>query len=381
MGLPRDPALHFLLKVASRAEPETMSDEVLDAALRRIREHCARSGQPWVQLLLHAEAPTRLGPERFEALCLRAREHLREVARVQLALQTHGTRLDARWAEVLARHEVRVGVGLAGPESLADTQALGLEALRAARVPFSLLTVIPLGAEPLAFHRQLMALEPAAIEYRFPDGTHDTLAEVHARHGRTPCADFLLPVFEEWWRHGTMGVRVEPFVALAQAILGNRSEVDCLGNLPPRLLFIGPGGAVEGLGGPRVLDEGLAAAGVSVLRHDLREVALASPLHRRLLSEGLPPAEGCGGCAEVDTCAGGHLAHRYSRERRFDNPSVWCEDLLRLFAHLRERLGIPHEETRRRARVLEKKAQGGRTGLETPREYATSHPRGRPAGV
>jgi uncharacterized protein len=78
-----------------------------------------------------------------------------------------------------------------------------------------------------------------------------------------------------------------------------------------------------------------------------------------MLVEGVAPPEGCRRCPEVDTCAGGHLSHRYSRERLFDNPSVWCEDLLRLLGHLRERLGIPQEETRRRARVLAKQAGGG----------------------
>ena len=28
-----------------------------------------------------------------------------------------------------------------------------------------------------------------------------------------------------------------------------------------------------------------------------------------------------------EICAGGYLPHRFSRARRFDNPSVYCDDL------------------------------------------------------
>jgi uncharacterized protein len=40
----------------------------------------------------------------------------------------------------------------------------------------------------------------------------------------------------------------------------------------------------------------------------------------------------------LDACGGGHLAQRWSAERRFDNPSVYCESWKRIFAHIWERI-------------------------------------------
>jgi uncharacterized protein len=61
---------------------------------------------------------------------------------------------------------------------------------------------------------------------------------------------------------------------------------------------------------------------------------------------------------EQGTCGGGYLPHRYSRVRGFDNLSVWCADLLRLFAHIRKRLGVTVEETIvRRQRLMNVAAQ------------------------
>lgn len=66
---------------------------------------------------------------------------------------------------------------------------------------------------------------------------------------------------------------------------------------------------------------------------------------------GLAPS-GCETCHERDTCAGGHVPNRYSKARGFDNQSVWCADLLALFAHVRMRMGVSPEQTRLRREEL-----------------------------
>jgi uncharacterized protein len=44
--------------------------------------------------------------------------------------------------------------------------------------------------------------------------------------------------------------------------------------------------------------------------------------------------EVCQKCEFLDSCGGGHLAQRWSTERRFDNPSVYCESWKRIFEHI-----------------------------------------------
>jgi uncharacterized protein len=85
-------------------------------------------------------------------------------------------------------------------------------------------------------------------------------------------------------------------------------------------------------------------------------VARLSDLHRGAIFTGLPVPTGCRGCPELSTCAGGYLPHRWSAARGFDNPSVWCADLLKLFGHIRDRLGVRAEETEQRRRALREPA-------------------------
>jgi uncharacterized protein len=375
----------FVLKVASRCNldctycyvynkgdttwkrrPAQMSDSVFDAALARIRESCESSGQDEIAITFHGGEPCLIGASRFDEWCTRATAALDGVASVDFSIQTNGTLLDAGWARVLAKHDVNVGVSVDGPKESHDLHRVdhhgrgsydaverGIGALRAAGVPFGILTVVPLGGDPLPIHRHFLTLGADRLTYLLPDFTHDTIAPVRAQYGETPCAHFLIPVFDDWWLHGTLDVRIADFWNIARVILGGASEIETIGNRPPLYAFVEADGDIEGLDVLRVCGEGMAGTGLNVRDAAFSEIAQASVLHRQAIFEGMPLPQGCHTCPENATCAGGYLPHRYSRSNGFDNPSVWCADLLKLFGWIRRRLGVSVEETNfRRARLL-----------------------------
>src|SRR6267378_3018173 len=46
----------------------------------------------------------------------------------------------------------------------------------------------------------------------------------------------------------------------------------------------------------------------------------------------------CKRCEFHDTCGGGYLPSRWSKQRGYDNPSVYCEDLKGIFRHIQRRV-------------------------------------------
>lgn len=380
-----DHPLHFVLKVASRCNlncgycyvyhkgdeswrdrPALMPDEVFEAAIARAAAYCRGSGQRRVRVTFHGGEPLLAGTRRFGRWCQRLHEALANVPELELVVQTNGTLIDDNWVRTLRAYDVAVGISLDGPPEIHDRQRVdhagrgsyanvvrGTDCLRAGGIPLHVLSVVAPGADGLLTHSHLVALRPRSISYLLPDYTHDWVGGVITRHGGTPCADVLIPIFDEWWSNGTLDLRVDPFWSIARLVLGGESDLDLLGNRPLQFLFVETDGAIEGLDVLRQCYPGAAASGLNVLRDDFARVATCAPLLlRQSCFTGVPTPTGCSSCPEGETCAGGYLPHRYSASRKFDNPSVWCADLLAMFRHIRMRLQVSPEETRLRRRAL-----------------------------
>jgi uncharacterized protein len=347
-----------------RKSAPLMTDAVFDHALRRIRRHCDVSGQTAVNLSFHGGEPCLLGHKRFNDWCDRARKVL-EGVRVKISLQTNGSLIDDDWAKVFADQRVNLGISLDGPKDINDAARVdrrgrgsydrvvrGMERLKGAGVHFGILTVIPLGADGVDVHRHFVSLGCESMSYLMPDYTHDGIAPIRERYGATPCADFLIPIFDDWWFNSTINVRIRNFWDISRLILGGDTHVDALGNPPLGFVVVNSDGDIEGLDVLKACEDGLVKTGLNVRDADFGDIARTSLLHARMVFGSLPLPQGCRSCPERHTCAGGYHPHRYSKARGFDNPSVWCGDLLRLFGHIRSRLDVPVEETYRRRAAL-----------------------------
>jgi len=380
-----DVSLDFVLKVASRCNldcsycyvyhkgdlswrgrPALMSDETFDASLARIAEYCDRSNQPRVRITLHGGEPLLAGAKRFDRWCRKIYEALAGRGKIELIVQTNGTLLDEEWLDLLRRNQVSVGLSVDGPPEIHDRARVDHSGrgsyhrvarccvlLRDAGVPLHLLTVITPGVDGIRTHRHLLTLSPTSINYLFPDYTHDTVSQVRVRHGRTPCADFLIPIFDDWWTHGSMELRICFFWTVARLILGGESEVDLLGNPPLRYVFVETDGAIEGLDVLRQCYPGAASTGLNVLQDGFHRILETRSAWRDVMVTGVPLPHACSRCEEQGTCGGGYLPHRYSTARGFDNASVWCADLLSIFRHIRNRLEVTPAETLLRRQALQ----------------------------
>ena len=350
-----------------RDKPPVMSDEVFDAALQRVRHQTDSTRQRYLLIGFHGGEPCLVGPRRFDAWCGKAREVLHRIPELDLCIQTNGTLLDEEWAGVFRRHQVNVGVSVDGPKQIHDAFRIdhqgqgsyeqvkrGLATMSDAGIPFTILCVIPLGADPLAVHRHFVeTLRCTHVTYLLPLYTHDTIGPVLSRYGPTPCADFLIPIFDEWWFNNTTDVTVGNFKNMVRLILGGKSRMETIGNTPPSYVFINTDGGLECTDTLRVCEDGLVQMKLNVREVGFDAIQQADSMHKTAIFEGMPLPRGCRACAERDTCAGGYLPHRYSHSNGFDNPSVWCADLLKIFGHLRERLAVSAEDTAARRRKLE----------------------------
>ncbi|MEO8432102.1 MAG: radical SAM protein [Acidobacteriota bacterium] len=394
------PPLQFVLKVASRcnlncsycyvynkgdstwrSRPSVMPDAVFTAAVGRIRRYCEASGQAVAHVVFHGGEPCLVGASRLRRWCGELRTGLRGVATPRFAIQTNGTLVDQEWIDVFRDEEVQVGVSIDGDAALHDAFRVdhlgrgshaqveeGIRRLLAAGLSPQVLSVIPLSGDGLRTYEYFRALDVRRIHFLLPDYTHDTKGSAVRHGGSTPVADFLMPVVEKWCLTDWEETDVPLFRQIAELVLGGSSRSDQFGNGPLGIVFVEADGDIEGLDVLRVCADGAAAVGLSVLRDDFEQIAAAGDLHARAIFEGLQLPAVCGACPERETCGGGYLPHRFSKAAGFDNASIWCADILRLFDRMRSLLAVSVEETASRQTVLRQRADSetlpGRVSLD-----------------
>jgi uncharacterized protein len=375
--------LQFILKVASRcnlncsycyvynkgdgtwrSRPSIMPAAVFTAAVGRIRGYCESSGQSDARVDFHGGEPCLAGAARVRAWCEDLRNGLRGVATPHFSIQTNGTFVDREWIDLFRDEDMQVGVSIDGPAAVHDefrvdhqgrgshgTVEEGLRCLLAAGLSPQVLSVVPLAGDGLRTYEYFRSLGIRRINFLLPDYTHDTWRTATPIRP-TPVADFLMPIVERWCLTDWEETDVPLFRRIAELILGGRSGSDQFGNEPLGIVCVEADGDIEGLDVLRVCGDGMAAAGLSVLRDDFEQIAAASELHGRAIFEGLRLPSACVDCGERDTCGGGYLPHRFSKERGFDNASIWCADILRLFGKMRELLAVSVAETASRRTFL-----------------------------
>lgn len=350
--------------------PGLMSNETFSAGIRRIRELCLQTGRRSISVTFHGGEPCLVGPARLDRWCTEARRELDGVATVRFVIQTNGTLLNERWAGVLSKHRVEIGISLDGPAHINDQFRLtrkglgsytavkkGIRALRDAGLDYAILSVINFDADPLETHRHFIDLGANGISYLMPDHTHETIDAVRRKYGPTPCADYLIRVFDEWWFNNTMQVSVQPFWTISEMILGGAGRSDNYGTQALGFMFVEADGTMEGLDVLRICENGMTQTPLNVIDNSFAEFSRTNSLNRRFVLSPRPIPDECAGCQEIGTCSGGYLPHRYSRARGFANRSAWCADILRLFSHIRGRLDVPASETALRRQVLEAMAR------------------------
>lgn len=162
----------------------------------------------------------------------------------------------------------------------------------------------------------------------------------------TPYADWLIPTFDEWFSHpGQTGIRL--FENLIDVLLGGRSQTDGTGEGSFNLFTIETDGDIEDVdlfkaayqGAPKLSLPSQAPPNVFTTPFaELTSWPTVVERHRLNMIEGL--CQTCRECPAVEACGGGFVAHRWSNQNGFSNPSVYCADLYKLSAHVNCALGI-----------------------------------------
>jgi uncharacterized protein len=330
-----------------RMRPKVIAPEVVERAGARIAEHARQHHLPEVHVVLHGGEPLLAGAQRLYAIARALRAAIEPTCSLDLRIHTNGVRLNEEFCEVFLAERIKVGVSLDGDQTANDlhrtfadgrsSHALavrGIELLRQDRYRecyAGLLCTIDVRSDPVAVYRTLVDLDPPAVDFLLPHGTHD--APPPGIGQGTPYADWLAAVHDAWAADGRR-VRVRTFDSIIATTRGGASQTESLGLEASDLLVIETDGTLEQADSIKVAFDGAPATGLDLFAHPLNEAAAHPAIQARQRGlDGL--SQVCRQCPVATSCGGGLFAHRFRSGTGFDNPSVYCADLEKIITHIR----------------------------------------------
>ena len=324
-----------------KTQAKKISETTAALVGQRIAEYSEEVGAKTFAVNLHGGEPTLVGPNHLDAI-LTALGRSAQKTKLRFGMQTNATLISPDLITVLKNHAVMVGASLDGDaysnRARIDQKGRpswgaavdGIHRLRDAGILAGIQAVIDLESEPERVLDSLAILGPSEIELGQPFGNYDNPPSVPS--GRN-LGDWLIRAYEHCASSPLFtDIRVNVIADAFTAILTGRSRSDWFPSASPGYLVITTDGAYEGLDTLKIVGSEGRVLGMSVDRNSIRE-ALTHPFITAR-DAGLQLPTECRECEISIWCRGGYYPTRFGRGRGFDNPSIYCGSLKKLFFHL-----------------------------------------------
>lgn len=335
-----------------RRKPKVMSIDTAEVVGRRIADHARTHQLDLVRIIFHGGEPLMVGLTHMRDLLTSLSNQLDGVVVPEFRIQTNAVRLTEQFCRLFSQYNVGVGVSLDGDRSSNDKHRRyadgrssydavlhGVELLRRPdyrQIYAGILCTVDLSNDPDAVYESLRSLAPPRIDLLLPHATWDNpprLGDGAKDSSHTnPYADWLIAVYRRWVAdRRPIGVRL--FESIESTLIGGSSKTEVLGLTPTDVLVIETSGEIEQVDALKVSFAGAPETGLHVAHDSLDSAAAHIGIQaRRTGLRGLSAT--CRSCPVVGSCGGGYYPHRYSTGKGFDNPSVYCGDLLKLITHI-----------------------------------------------
>ncbi|HEY6255867.1 MAG TPA: radical SAM protein [Xanthobacteraceae bacterium] len=325
--------------------PKILPLEVEGQFLDKLRTHVTTHRLASFSVILHGGEPLLFGKPRLRALCAKLTA-LEEATGVEIrtSITTNGVLIDQEWAGLFKQFGIGVTLSLDGAEEQHDRRRVdhrgrgtykkavnALALLREVGIEPGILAVCDPEGEPAELCRAFVdTLGIKNFDVLIPDATHDDTVISIER--------YYTKLFDLWFDdYSRRGIGIRFIENMLRGTVGLRSTTEAIGYGPITTLTMLTDGSLEPLDVLRIAGHGATRTHYNVRAHQFQDVQ-GDATWREAQRSSLNLSAICRACEFRDACGGGYLPWRWSKDRRYDNPSVYCADLKAMFQHVWRRV-------------------------------------------
>jgi uncharacterized protein len=326
-------------------KPKILLPEVERVFLIKLEEHINHHSLQKFSILFHGGEPLLFGKTRFVQLVDRLRDiESRTSCKFHLSITTNGALLDQEWAVVFRALDVHPTLSIDGSEEIHDLLRVdhagngsysktlnALYILREHGIEPGVLAVCNPDSNPEKVTEHFVKkLDLKHFDILIPDATHES--------SPPSIAAYYKRLFDLWYdNYSKKGIEIRSSEAMFRGILGVDSHLESIGYGPIQTCAMLTDGSLEPLDVLRIAGYRATETDISILTHTFQDIT-TNPVWLEAFNSAFQLCDTCKSCEYRFACGGGYLPHRWSKENRFNNPSVYCGDLKEVFDHIWERI-------------------------------------------
>ncbi|WP_430409455.1 radical SAM protein [Kordia sp.] len=326
-----------------RNQPKFMKESMIPTIIERVANYLKEYPQEVFTFTFHGGEPLLIDKSYFGKFISQAatlKEQFPDTT-FDYNIQTNGVLIDEDWAAVLKKWRIFPGVSLDGTKKAHDMYRVdhkengsyddvikGLKLLKRKLGFVSVISVMNIDETAETTYKHLTDISSDYVNFLLPDYTHDSFPYESKAMG-----NWLIELYDLWIADANRPVI--PFLnGLTNAILGSSKSK----RHEAHALVIETNGDIEAIDSLKGCGEGFTKTNMNIFTHDFKEI-VKLPLGKLYFEDSTEKlCTKCLECPVVDICKGGRLVHRHKQENGFNNPSVYCEDMIMIISHIQNKM-------------------------------------------
>lgn len=333
-----------------KLQPKFMTQNVIESLLLRIKDNCIKNNLNEFLIVFHGGEPLLTGIGFYENFIKTQKKIIPKEIRIDYAMQSNGTLLNDEIALNLKKLNIQVGISIDGTSKSNSINRVGhkgesmylqiVNGFNSIKNVFgndfaNCLCVIDVSDDPKDVYQHFKKLEANNVHFLFQDFNY-----INSDRDDVPkIGKWLVEMFDLWIDDKELKKpNVRPFSDLINLIFGFGGESEIFGCGINKTLVIETDGSIETVDTLKTCGDGFTKTCFNVLNDDLNIIYKHSELARLYYYSHDKLCETCEVCLLKPICGGGFIGHRYSLKNNFNNPSIYCKEIIQIICHIQNEL-------------------------------------------